>query len=145
LLGERGADRELVDELAARVWFELVRDDCERLQRYCSAKGMLTAFVAGFAKNVTLVYLRSERRRRIREGIAARRAPDGANEVVADRLMLGEFLATLSDTEGEFFRDCLAGVSHEPPNGHAHAGHLSQSYVRQLRHRVIRKLRAYFG
>jgi DNA-directed RNA polymerase specialized sigma24 family protein len=63
---------ELVDEIAARVWFSLVDNQCRLLDRFDPERGCrLIAFLTGIAKFETLNFFRSERRRRRREEIVS--------------------------------------------------------------------------
>ncbi|MHB8901515.1 MAG: RNA polymerase sigma factor, partial [Thermoguttaceae bacterium] len=64
LLGPKGTDRNLVDELAAQVWYSLVDQDGQLLGRFCPKRGArLNTFIRAVAKDVTSRYFRAEQRR----------------------------------------------------------------------------------
>jgi len=63
LLGTEGQKVHLVDEIAARVWYALLRDDAKLLARFDVARNCrLDAFLMGIARMEILRYFRSERR-----------------------------------------------------------------------------------
>ena len=63
MLGLQGADGGLTDEIAARVWYTLVANDGELLQRYKPKYGArLITFIGSIAKDEVSRHLRSERR-----------------------------------------------------------------------------------
>jgi len=141
LLGPYGRDVHFVEEIAARVWYVLLRNDGEVLARYDPSRdSRLGAFLMGIARLEMVQYVRSERRRRGRELLAGRKLlekqPACAQEL--DRL-LNELISTLAPQEQEFLEKHL--VSCPPPDGDGN-GHDSESQdsIRQQRRRVYRKL-----
>lgn len=138
-LGERARDVNLVEEIAARVWFALVADDGYLLDRFHPVKGNgLEKYLAAIARFEALRHQRSEfrRRRRERETQALRqsaRDDRGTSEVELD---VQEFLPRLTPREKEFFHCVLLGN-----DGHAMA--VSAPNAWQLRHRIRRKLLAF--
>jgi hypothetical protein len=132
-LGRAGQDLHLIDEISARVWYALVRNDFELMNKFDVARGCrFSTFLSVLAKTETRLLLRSERRRKLRELVASRpegETPEGS--VLTD----SEFLATLSPAELAFFNDVLVStisLDDQPQ--------YTQENVWQLRHRVRRKL-----
>ena len=138
-LNRAGQDMNLVEEVAARVWYALIRDKFELLAKFDVSRGCrLSTFLSVVAKNETRVLFRSERRRRTREHLASR--PDFFEDSSLDSSKLltdEEFLVTLSRAERTFFLDVLAA----PPDERVQA---EQAYSTennwQLRHRIRTKL-----
>ena len=141
-LGRNASDASLVDEIAARVWYALVRDDFELLARYDVNRGCrLTTFLSVLAKTEARLLLRSERRRRIREHAVSRQesgrpVTSQSSETISEE----EFVATLSPAERSFYDDVLKAscdaqeaVNYSPQN------------TWQLRHRVKKKLERFLG
>lgn len=152
LVVPRHRNVELVDEIAARVWYELVRDNAKRLRQYDAAKGTPSEFVAGVAKNLFRVYLRSERRRRWRETVAARNRRPTIDCAPAAGAMMREFVPLLSSAERSFL--LCEVVQHRAvyPQAPALASTgckkavsrpISAAYARQLMRRIRVKLSAY--
>lgn len=140
-LGRAGNDRNLVDEICARVWYALVRNNFELLARFDVERGVqLTTFLTLLAKTQARLLMRSERRRRTREQVASKpeaHPPDDASwSVLADH----DFLATLSPAEQAFFQKVLVADVVSPPAAARGGEHYSRQYAWQLRHRVRRKL-----
>lgn len=134
-LGRAGQDAHLVDEISARVWYALVRNEFELLAKFDPARGCrLSTFLSVLGKSEARLLLRSERRRKTRECVASRpeiEHPDGLGAGLAD----DEFLATLSPRERAFYLDIL--VSTGDPSGDLAYSRQNQW---QLRHRVRKKL-----
>jgi hypothetical protein len=136
-LGRNASDASLVDEIAARVWYALIRSDFELLARFDVSRGCrLSTFLSVLAKTEARLLLRSERRRRVREYAVSRRE-SGRNirEDSAETIAEEEFVATLSPAERSFYDDVLkasfadsCSVNYSPQN------------TWQLRHRVRKKL-----
>ncbi len=138
-LGRYSAGEDLAEEIAARVWFNLVDENGALLDRFDARRGCrLTTFLAALAKRDVLRYLRGERRRHARENasrpsLGSQRAVPPAPE--ADfSVSLDEFLDTLSLREREFCETYLLANSHDD------LGEFSAANRWQLRHRVRRKL-----
>lgn len=143
-LGRYSAGDDLAEEIAARVWLNLVDDQGALLDRFDAERGCrLTTFLAALAKRDVLRYLRSERRRHARENasrpnVGSQRAlppPPDADFSVA----LDEFLDTLSLREREFCEAYLLA------NAVRAADDYSATNRWQLCHRVRRKLLDFLG
>ncbi|WP_425616596.1 hypothetical protein NA78x_000245 [Anatilimnocola sp. NA78] len=137
MIGKSSADLDLVDEIAARVWYALVRNDGELLARFDPLRGCrLTTFLAILAKSEARQYFRGERRRRAREEAASRCAPEHHSDDTWLRLDTEEqFMETLTPAESEYYRTVLIGegdglVGPKYSNGNSW----------QLRHRVRTKM-----
>jgi hypothetical protein len=132
-LGETGQDTHLIDEISARVWYALVRNDFELLSKFDASRNCrFSTFLSALAKTESRLLLRSERRRKRREMLASKtEALDPIGNVLSD----DEFLATLSPAEREFYCDVL--ISSYAPEVEAQ---YTQENLWQLRHRVRRKL-----
>ncbi len=132
-LGKAAQDFHLIDEISARVWYALVRNDFELLAKFDAARNCrFSTFLSVLAKTETRLLLRSERRRKLRELVASR--PEV--ETPEDSLLTdGEFVATLSPAERMFFTEVL--LSQYAPEAEAK---YTQENLWQLRHRVRRKL-----
>jgi len=130
-------DPSLVDEIAARVWYLLVQNHFELLDRFDVHRGCrLTTFLSMLAKTQSRIFFRSERRRRIRERAAHRPEFVAPLEAVPcdGNLSEREFVGTLTSAERAFYEDVL--VSGTNPSGTTY----DASATSQLRHRIKRKL-----
>lgn len=145
LLGHGESDENLVDELAARVWYALVANDGELLARYDAAHGArLSTFLRAIAKDLVGRHFRTENRRirREREAVIERPrhgepAGDGGVE------SLTRFMATLSPQERAFCGDyLLARPSEEAVQAQRT---YSAANIRQLSSRIQRKLVEFVG
>jgi hypothetical protein len=105
------SDSNLVDDIAAQVWYTLVADDGAILTRYTPKRGArLITFMRALAKDIVCRHFRTERRRQKHEAAATRQklrqslgnSTESANSV-------NEFLTTLTPEEktfcGEFLLD----------------------------------------
>jgi len=73
MFGSRRGDPEVIDEIAARVWFRIVAHGADLLDRFDPRRGCrLSTFLAAVAKREVAEFVRSERRRRRREHAACR-------------------------------------------------------------------------
>jgi DNA-directed RNA polymerase specialized sigma24 family protein len=160
IIGSRSADPNLVDELAARVWYAVVREDAKLLNRFDPARGCsLTTYLALLAKDEASRLFRSEKRRRRRETAVAtsdaKAPPKSTPAPGAATITLAEFAATLTPAEKTFYDEITVrhatngapatngdngsnGVEKINGNGHSHGR--SQANEWQLNHRVRRKL-----
>lgn len=132
----RDADAELVDEIAARVWYSLTKRDFELLARFDVERGCrLSTFMGGIARKELAAYIRSEHRRRSRETEAGHPATPATKEVPKSESELNDFLAVLTTHERDFCRRFLLSrdSDHEPRT-------LTAANYRQLKHRISRKL-----
>jgi hypothetical protein len=142
MLGSQSSDANLVDEIAARVWYALVADDGALLARYKTNRGArLITFMRLRANSEIVRYIRSEVRHRKRELAALRQKPrhqghDGEQPVN----VLAEFFGTLTAREQVFCSKHLLGESSDllGPT-------YSESNIWQLSHRIRRKLLRFLG
>lgn len=136
-LGRASQDANLLDEIAARVWYALVRDDFKLLAKFDAARGCrLATFLSVLAKSESRMLLRAERRRKTREqavskGEAERDPTSGA----LGRLSNEEFVKSLSPAERKFYLEVLV----TPGQLDDETDYTAQN-AWQLRHRVRRKL-----
>lgn len=147
MLGRQASRHDLIDEIAARVWFSVVDRDCELLDRFDADRGCrLATFLAGIARNEISNHFRAERRRKRREAMA----PSNRSEVVSSvnsvywsvanvDAMLGEFLVTLSPREREYCERHLLGINDFEPT------EFSSTNRWQLQRRIRQKLWRYLG
>lgn len=137
MLGRQSNDANLVDEIAARVWYALVAKDGELLARYDSKRGArLVTFLRALAKDEISRHFRAEVRRRKRELEVLREKgqhPGVAPSHPVDSL--AEFLCTLTAHERAFCSDYLLAQ----PTGAPEKLH-SEANVWQLTHRIYLKL-----
>lgn len=135
-LGPAGRDPYLVDEISARVWYALVRDDFWLLSRFDVRRGCrFSTFLSLIAKAQARLLLRSERRRRSRERAVAKFEIEEPNSGGLYSLSGEEFIATLSPAERTFLVDVLvASTETDMPDRY------SRQNLWQLRHRVREKL-----
>ena len=133
-------DTNLTEEIAAQVWCYLVENDGRRLATFDPNRGKrLVTFVCSMARNRALTHLRADRIRRSKELDFALTEPQFEPGTDSNRrLVLDEFLTTLTPRERRFYDDYLAGAT---PDTERLA--TSPSNERQLRHRVRSKLRAF--
>ncbi len=103
------SDANLVDEIAARVWYALVADDGRLLKRYTPARNAsLITFMRFVARDNIRRYVRSELRRRQREATALRQQSarrENAHDTISDSI--AGFLATLTSRERKFCHEFL--------------------------------------
>ncbi len=147
LLGGGGCDLNLVDEIAARVWYALIENDGRLLARYDPRRGArLITFLRSVAKTEVCRHFCGEQCRRRCERIAlcATPAHDPADDAQT-AASLREFLPTLTAGERGFYEDHLAGH----PAGGGVAGAVDSEPLspnaRQFRHRIREKLLRFLG
>jgi DNA-directed RNA polymerase specialized sigma24 family protein len=137
MLGEAGKNPDLVDEIASRVWYSLVRDDGQLLARYDAARNArLSDYCLGVARIEILRHLREQRRRQLHELALGRRVGSGPPvsewELAA---AIEEFAVTLTPGERQFMeRELTAAPSRNSDQP------LSQANVWQRCHRIRAKL-----
>lgn len=144
LLGPGYRDLNLIDEIAARVWYALVRNDGELLDRFDPRQDLrVGTFLRGVARIEIMQYVRAERRRRLREAEAGRRPRrDDALSGWQLDVMLNEFTATLTPGEQRFVEEYLLVA---PSEDDAERNDLTDANIWQRRHRIRTKLLAFFG
>jgi hypothetical protein len=137
MLGSQSADANLVDEIAARVWYALVANDGELLSRYKPSRGArLITFMRARANSEIVRYIRTEVRRHKRELVALREKPQYQGQDEAQPVnILAEFFGTLTPRERVFCSEHLLGESSD-----VLAPAYSTSNIWQLSHRIRRKL-----
>ena len=144
LLGPDGQDPNLVDEIAARVWYTLLRDDARVLGRYNPKRDCrFVLFLVGLARYEILQYMRSERRRRHREFIGGQRALaecDVSEQQMA--ALISDFAVTLTRREREFLEKVLLVPYSEEESEETSA--FSSTNKWQQSHRIRCKARAFF-
>ena len=134
------ADANLIDEIAARVWYALVANDGALLTRFDPTRGnRLITFMRAIARDEATRYFRAEIRRRERETIAMRQKSKGAkSEAPVPHFMVEEFLTTLSPGDRSL---CLQHVLAAP---HQDGGiPSSRPAGRKQTRRLYRKLLAF--
>ena len=112
LLTSRTAN-DLIDEIAARVWYCLVKDDYSRLRRFAAQQqGRFARYLAILARLQAYQHFRSERRRRQREQAVSRRESESSSQpCVSSGFLLEEFATILTARERDFFctNGCFSG------------------------------------
>ena len=128
--------REASEEIAARVWYQLIANDFELLRRFDSDKGpRLHPYLTSICRHQTLNYRKEERRRRARESnVAAAEGTTRLDSETAPVQLSNDFTGTLSDREREYFEVFL--LARQPQQNEE----LTDANTRQLRCRVRRKL-----
>ena len=146
LLGGGKSDRNLIEEIASRVWYAVIQNDSRLLVQYdVRRNARLITFLRTVAKTEVSRHFRRENRRLIREQISLSekpmyQIPDDAQAAAE----LREFLSTLTPTERNFYDHHLAerqsddeDIDHEPQ---AIDTKPLSSNARTLRHRIREKL-----
>jgi hypothetical protein len=140
MLGAGGSDLSRVDEIAARVWYALVRNDGELLDRFDPARHTrLGGFLRGLARIEIMQYYRTEYRRRNQEAACVSHA--GGSASFSDwqvNAMIEDFATTLTAGEQEFLEEHLLG---QPDDGEKR---WSDATIWQRCHRIREKLKAFF-
>jgi len=143
ILRDKADDSALIDEIASRVWYELLRDDCRLLAKYDIQRDVsLGSFFMGLARIEILRYTRAEQRRMAHETTGGKRRivrePLSDIEVVS---MIKDFLDTLTPQERAFVNGYLMGDG----NGdEEELDRLSPSNIWQRSHRIRIKLLRFF-
>jgi DNA-directed RNA polymerase specialized sigma24 family protein len=137
ILGPMANDASLVDEIGARVWYAVIRNDFELLGRFDTSRGCrLSTFLGVIAKHEARQLLRSERRRRSREqGASKSEACSSPGLAQLEAASDQEFLETLTPSERAFYVDVLLAHAEAAP-----AREYSKANAWQLTHRVREKL-----
>jgi len=136
-LGQHGRDANLVEEIAARVWFGLVSDKAQLLERFQPKRGSgLEKYLAAIARYEVLRHQRSEFRRRRREHETQTMRSTNRDERLLREMTVdvNEFLPQLTPREKEFFHHVLMG------NNGAQEMDISAPNAWQLKHRIRKKL-----
>jgi hypothetical protein len=136
-------DPNLVDDIAARVWYALVKNDGELLDNFDPRLGLrLGVFFRGLARIELMQYFRAEQRRIIRETKAGRR-PNSSSSLNEWQVavFLKEFVATLTPGEQRFMDEHLLSLPEKGENGDG--AELTDANIWQRRHRIRSKLLAF--
>jgi hypothetical protein len=145
LLQGHSDDFNLVDEIAARVWYALVDNDGELLLRYDpSRETRLITFMRAVAKDFLYRHFRSERRRLTREAVACRDKP-AHHQAELDRapVDLEDFLDTLSAGDKRFYDEYL--LDNPSDDGHSRRQGLSPVNIWQKTHRLYKRMLRFLG
>ena len=96
-MGAAARDAATVDEIAARIWYTLVRDDFRLLAAFDGSRDVrLNTFLAGLARIEILRFFRAERRRQTHECRGGRRLLRMRRATVNFDSVMREFAATLT-------------------------------------------------
>lgn len=140
-LGFRAHDLDLVEELAAQVWYLLVDRNAALLGTFRAEHGCrLSTFIAAIAKNLVRNSLRSERRRRARESSAgAQRVDNDSGGAAPLDVVSDEFRQTLTQREEGYFTWCITPGE---PGSKTFSGNENADH--QLRYRLRKKVHDFF-
>ena len=144
LLGPGFHDLNLVDDIAARVWYALVKNDGELLDRFDPCRDLrLGVFFRGLARVELMQHFRAERRRLAREAEVGQKPRGNAplNEWQFG-VLLEEFTATLTPGEQQFMDEYLLSLPPEAED--AEGRELTDANIWQRRHRIRAKLVKFF-
>jgi DNA-directed RNA polymerase specialized sigma24 family protein len=140
LLGRNATRHDVVDEIAARVWFAVIDHDGRLLRRFDGERGYrLSTFLSGLAKNEISRHYRTERRRNVREtqvclSQSGSTSDAHVNSVTGLTTAVSDFLATLTPRERQYCLEVLLA------NGEQIDDVYSDANRWQLNHRVRSKL-----
>lgn len=140
MFGPRRWDPNLVEEVAAQVWYAVVSNDAELLAQFDPDRGVrLITYLATIARSKASTMFRSEKRRRSREWQAHQvRVPAASEQGEFPHLQFDEFRSTLTARERDFFDAELMGTDLEEA-----AESFTAAHRWQLRSRIQVKLRHY--
>ena len=116
MFGSRPPDANLTEEIAARVWYAVVANNAQLLDRFDVSRGCrLATYLAMIAKSEASSLFRSERRRRKREKTVSRRELKAIrSEETESGIEWREFLLALTPREREFLNSFLIGRPNLP-------------------------------
>ncbi len=132
-------DPNLVEEIAARVWYALIKDEHRLLVRFDPSREIrFTTYLALIVKSQAQQHFRDERRRRAREAVTSK--PLDSPCLVEHEIALAvdfndQFLKGLTPAEKKFYDRVLISVEQEAD--------YTPENTWQLRHRVLAKLQAF--
>ncbi len=133
---------ELVDEIAARVWFSIVDNQGRLLDRFDPNRGCrLIAFLTGIAKFETLNFFRSERRRKRREELVSRDVDQQHQSQWHQSMEIEDFATLLTPGEKDYLAYELA--CEHPGSDSTEEKAFTDTSRWQFRSRIQKKLRAY--
>ncbi len=141
-LGYEKRQHDSVEEIAALVWYRLVKNDARLLSQFEVSHGCrLVTFVIAVAHHEILTYLRSERRRINREYYGGwMMLTNRQTENPAFFTMVEEILDSLTPGERMFLKDVQLA-----PIGEEQDARYSRTNIWQIRHRLAKKIRAFFA
>ena len=141
------SDANLVDEIAARVWYALVADDGKLLERYTPArKASLITFMRVLARDEIKRYVRSEVRRRQREVAVSSQRSDGRNNAhEGSGDAISDFLTTLTPRERRFCHEFLMQPREDDLTDKLDPAHVSPANVWQRTRRLYLKMLDFLG
>ena len=142
ILGSDHADANLVDELAARVWYTLVAEDGKLLAKFDARReARLGTFLRCIAKDVTSRYFRSESRRRRRERAVGKRRPLKPGVSGDVEPAMADLVETLTPCEQEFLNQHLLSneLTEESPREY------SSTNIWKLASRIRQKIKEFVG
>lgn len=140
-LGALDNRRDASEEVAARVWMQLVNSDFSLLRAYDSTRNCrFTTYITAICRHQALNYQKSQRRRRMHE-VSVEKVdaldPSFAGPASPEVNWLpSDFLDLLTSRERSFCAVYLMSAT----SGEHHELKLSQCNIRQLRRRVRQKL-----
>jgi hypothetical protein len=139
MIAQGSRDANLVEEIAARVWYALVANDAELLDRYDPSHGArIVTYLRVLARDEIKRYFRSESRRRQRElkysSLYANDQRDEPELVPS----IDEFSTLLTPSERRFFDNQLVSARCEATE--QEAAERSPANKWQLTHRIRTKL-----
>jgi hypothetical protein len=139
-----GCDSNVIDEIAARVWYALVKDDGRLLDRFDPRRDVrLGAFFRGLARIEVMRYLRAEHRRSDRELVVHQsRRSDSPLSFWQVGTLLRDFMLTLTPGEQRFLDEHV--LSFSQADSGADRTDISDANIWQRHRRIRAKLRAFF-
>jgi DNA-directed RNA polymerase specialized sigma24 family protein len=144
-LGRLGSDAQLVDELAARVWYLLVAKDGEQLTKYRMHRKSILTFIRLLARRVITDYFRTERRRMKNEfsSLIEKKHSEIVTHAETLPLLWTEFLALLTPRERQF---CFEYLQVSPDDRRIEIDdRYSPANIWQLTRRIYKKFLSYIG
>lgn len=138
-LGGKANNADLVEEIAARVWFSLVWRDYQRLRVYEKRRAGFKTYLASLARQQIQLYYRERQRQSKREvplSGSDHRCRDDA--IWPPAAAQEEFIAILSHREKQYFEQHLLANAAE-----AESTFLSSANRWKLRQRILAKLKAF--
>lgn len=138
-LAGKADNADLVEEIAARVWYSLVWRDYQRLRAYEKGRAGFKTYLAALARQQIQLYYRERQRQSRREVPLANSDHNcGGCADWPSTATQEEFIATLSPREKQYFEQHLLGNI-----GAAEFTFLSSANRWKLRQRVFDKLKAF--
>lgn len=145
LLLPRSCDPNVIDEIAARVWYALVANDGRLLGRFDPSRHVrLSTFFRGLPRVHILLYFRDENchHAQVTEAGRRRRHNIPVSEL-PDDVMLSDFADTLTADDRRFLEEYL--LSSDGECADADDLERTDAGIWQRRHRLMAKLRAFFA